>query len=202
MKYRVGDKVRVRQLEDINKIYKIDQNDRDGMVLLRSYEPYCGNIYKVKSTTEFYYFLEDEEGQLISGFFSEDMVEDVKENGMRYKVGDKVRVRQWDDMAKEFYVNDRGNIFVDGYYFVNKMKQFCGKVYKVCRTNLYGENSYLLNSEDEIFDCLFTDGMLEDVNPLQFHVSSSTLETEDTIWELKDNKIIATPKMQKESEKK
>lgn len=121
---------------------------------------------------------------------------------MRYKVGDKVRVRQWDDMAKEFYVNDRGNIFVDGYYFVNKMKQFCGKVYKVCRTNLYGENSYLLNSEDEIFDWLFTDGMLEDVNPLQFHVSSSTLETEDTIWELKDNKIIATPKMQKESEKK
>ena len=43
---------------------------------------------------------------------------------MRYKVGDKVRVRQWDDMAKEFYVNDGGNIFVDGYYFVNKMKQF------------------------------------------------------------------------------
>lgn len=121
---------------------------------------------------------------------------------MRYKVGDKVRVRQWDDMAKEFYVNDRGDIFVGGYYFVNKMKQFCGKVYKVCRMNLYGENSYLLNSEDEILYWLFTDGMLEDVNPLQFHVSSSTLETEDTIWELKDNKIIATPKTQKESEKK
>ncbi len=117
---------------------------------------------------------------------------------MRYKVGDKVRVRQWDDMAKEFYVNDGGNIFVDGYYFVNKMKQFCGKVYKVCRTNLHSENSYLLNSEDEIFDWLFTDGMLEDVNSLSYTPDSSTLETEDTIWKLKDNKIIGTPKSKKE----
>lgn len=98
---------------------------------------------------------------------------------MRYKVGDKVRVRQWDDMAKEFYVSNGGNIFVDGYYFVNKMKQFCGKVYKVCRTNLYGENSYLLNLEDETLDWIFTDGMLEDVNSLSYTPDLPTLKTKN-----------------------
>ena len=29
---------------------------------------------------------------------------------MRYKVGDKVRVRQWDDMAKEFGTDEAGRI--------------------------------------------------------------------------------------------
>lgn len=127
---------------------------------------------------------------------------------MRYKVGDKVRVRQWDDMAKEFYVNDGGNIFVGGYYFVNKMKQFCGKVYKVCRTNLYGENSYLLNSEDEIIDWLFTEGMLEDVNSLSYTPDSPTLKTENVTLTFKNltpkNKeyITTTKKEDKEMKQK
>lgn len=136
MKYRVGDKVRVRQLEDINKIYKIDQNDRDGMVLLRSYEPYCGNTYKVKEIRGFYYDLEDEDGQLVSGFFTEEMLEDVKENKMKYKVGDKVRVRQWDDMVKEFGY-DGVDIYIDNYYFVEEMKQYCGKTYEVCNADWF-----------------------------------------------------------------
>lgn len=198
MKYRVGDKVRVKQLEDINKIYKIDQNDRDGMVLLRSYEPYCGNIYKVKSRTESYYFLENEEGRLISGFFSEDMVEDVKENSMRYKVGDKVRVRQWDDMVKEFGY-DGVDIYIDNYYFIEEMKQYCGKTYEVCNADWF---CYNLKTENEVLDWSFTDGMLEDVNSLQIHADSLTLETENMIFELKDGKIIVKPKTQKESEKK
>lgn len=44
--------------------------------------------------------------------------------------------------------------------------------------------------------------MLEDVSSLQIQPDSLTLETENTIFELKDNKIIVTPKTQKESEKK
>lgn len=198
MKYRVGDKVRVRQLEDINKIYKIDQNDRDGMVLLRSYEPYCGNTYKVKEIRGFYYDLEDEDGQLVSGFFTEEMLEDVKENKMKYKVGDKVRVRQWDDMVKEFGY-DGVDIYIDNYYFVEEMKQYCGKTYEVCNADWF---CYNLKNENEVLDWSFTDGMLEDVNSLQIHADSLTLETENMIFELKDSKIIVKPKTQKESEKK
>ena len=41
---------------------------------------------------------------------------------MKYKVGDKFRVRQWDDMAKEFGVNN-GNIPINGCLFVKEMKQ-------------------------------------------------------------------------------
>lgn len=112
---------------------------------------------------------------------------------MRYKVGDKVRVRQWDDMVKEFGVNN-GNIPINGCLFVKEMKQYCGRTYEVYDKSLY----YILATENEVLEWCFTDSMLEDVNSLSYTPDSSTLETEDTIWKLKDNKIIGTPKSKKE----
>lgn len=112
---------------------------------------------------------------------------------MKYKVGDKVRVRQWDDMAKEFGVNN-GNIPINGCLFVKEMKQYCGRTYEVYGKSLY----YILATENEVLEWCFTDSMLEDVNSLSYTPDSSTLETEDTIWKLKDNKIIGTPKSKKE----
>lgn len=112
---------------------------------------------------------------------------------MKYKVGDKVRVRQWDDMAKEFGVNN-GNIPINGCLFVKEMKQYCGRTYEVYDTSLY----YILATENEVLEWCFADSMLEDVNSLSYTPDSSTLETEDTIWKLKDNKIIGTPKSKKE----
>lgn len=117
---------------------------------------------------------------------------------MRYKVGDKVRVRQWDDMVKEFG-SDGEDIHIDGYYFIKEMKQYCGKTYEV-----YDDMGlhYILKTENEVLDWCFKDEMLEDVSSLQIHADSLTLETENMIFELKDEKIIVTPKTQKESEKK
>lgn len=112
---------------------------------------------------------------------------------MKYKVGDKVRVRQWDDMTKEFGVNN-GNIPINGCLFVKEMKQYCGRTYEVYDKSLY----YILATENEVLEWCFTDSMLEDVNSLSYTPDSSTLETEDTIWKLKDNKIIGTPKSKKE----
>lgn len=117
---------------------------------------------------------------------------------MKYKVGDKVRVRQWNDMVKEFGY-DGVNIYIDEYYFVEEMKQYCGKTYEVCDTNSF---RCILKTENEVLNWFFTDGMLEDVSSLQIHADSLTLETENMIFELKDGKIIVTPKTQKESEKK
>lgn len=116
---------------------------------------------------------------------------------MKYKVGDKVRVRQWNDMVKEFGIKGE-DIPISGCYFVKEMKQYCGKTYEVCDMGLH----YILKTENEVLDWVFTDKMLEDVSSLQIHADSLTLETENMIFELKDNKIIATPKTQKESEKK
>ena len=119
---------------------------------------------------------------------------------MRYKVGDKVRVRQWDDMVKEF--GERfGAIDTPFCFFISSMKVYCGLVYEIAK--VYGCYYELKSNEKSyIKKWYFTDDMLEDVNSLQIHADSLTLETENTIFELKDNKIIVTPKTQKESEKK
>lgn len=176
MKHKVGDKVRVKQLEDINKIFEIDENDSIGMPFLRSYEPYCGNIYKVKVISGCHYYLENEDGQSLGGFFTEEMVEDINESSMRYKVGDKVRVRQWEDMVKEFGVDEFGDINTTGTYFLTKMKEFCGGVYEI--RSVLGK-SYWLKDGDESIEWYFTDDMLEDVNLFSYAPDSLTLKTED-----------------------
>ena len=57
----------------------------------------------------------------------------------RYKVGDKVRVREWDDMLKEFGGNDHAISCTC--LFMDCMKPLCGKVFTVIeerRTGSYG----------------------------------------------------------------
>ena len=48
-------------------------------------------------------------------------------NKHEFKVGDRVRIRQWDDMEKEFGLNEFGSIDCE-YMFTKDMKEFCGKV--------------------------------------------------------------------------
>lgn len=49
----------------------------------------------------------------------------------RYKVGDIVQIRQWNDMVKEFGVNYYGVIRCNNYCsFVGEMKKYCGKNYE------------------------------------------------------------------------
>lgn len=120
---------------------------------------------------------------------------------MKYKVGDKVRVRQWDDMKREFGECLDGIIDTPFCTFVSSMKVYCGLVYEIAK--VYGCHYELKSNEKpHIKNWYFTDGMLEDVNSLQIHADSLTLEAENTIFELKDGKIIVTPKTKKESEKK
>ena len=98
---------------------------------------------------------------------------------MRYKVGDKVRVRQWDDMKREFG-ECLGAIDTPFCLFVSSMKVYCGLVYEIAR--VYGCCYYELKSNEKPYvkKWYFTDDMLESV-------ASPSLKT---------------PKTQKESEKK
>ena len=97
---------------------------------------------------------------------------------MGYKVGDKVRVRQWDDMAKEFG-KCLSAIDTPFYLFVSSMKVYCGLVYEIAE--VYGRCYELKSNEKlDIKKWYFTDDMLESV-------ASPSLKT---------------PKTQKESEKK
>lgn len=54
------------------------------------------------------------------------------------KIGDLVRVRQWNDMANEFEIDDDGDICIPqkDIFFRGRMKNLCGKVLTV--SNVYG----------------------------------------------------------------
>lgn len=49
---------------------------------------------------------------------------------MKIKVGDKIRIREWDDMAQEFGINEDGDIKTKC-FFTRRMKRFCGEVVEV-----------------------------------------------------------------------
>ncbi len=53
-------------------------------------------------------------------------IELIGEDKVEFKVGDRVRIRQWNDMAKEFGVDDNGGIKVED-YFAKKMEHLCGR---------------------------------------------------------------------------
>ena len=44
----------------------------------------------------------------------------------QYKVGDKVTIRSWESMEREFGLNEYGNICVPMFGFVKPMVDFCG----------------------------------------------------------------------------
>lgn len=71
---------------------------------------------------------------------------------MKYKVGDKVRVRQWDDMVKEYGFIDsvERDIYIPDCTFVNSMKKFCGSVVTI--SNIVSNNNrYLIKEDDHLW---------------------------------------------------
>lgn len=75
----------------------------------------------------------------------------------KFKVGDKVRVREWDNMAKEFGVDLVGNIECRP-AFVDNMKCYCGGVYKILGDTcvsyvLEGTGGYFF-SEETLFPAI------------------------------------------------
>lgn len=74
-----------------------------------------------------------------------------------YKVGDKVLVRQWDDMKKEFGLNNYGSI--NTYcHFVSNMKIYCSKIVTI--NKIFTEESkvsYEVEEDDGMWE--WDDGM-------------------------------------------
>ena len=81
---------------------------------------------------------------------------------MKYKSGDKVKIRQWDDMALEFGVDDDGDIQMP-VYFIKEMEQFCGKIVTIKSLNVsLDEEEYYEIMEDTEQAFWFSDDMFED----------------------------------------
>lgn len=84
---------------------------------------------------------------------------------MRFKVGDKVRVREWDDMEKEFGLDDYGHIKCMS-SFTREMKRFCGKVLtieKVSYRNYIAIGNTYFWTDDMFTPAVFTKEWLEDM---------------------------------------
>jgi hypothetical protein len=103
---------------------------------------------------------------------------------MKYKVGDKVRVRNWDELSAEF--NNLG----DGLRLTNrcfnfKMKQYCGKVVKI--TDI-GSSWYKIAEDKK--EWYWDDDMFEPVNTQKIVITSDGVETLARLYD--GNKVIKT----------
>ena len=70
-----------------------------------------------------------------------------------YNVGDKVTIRQWDDMAAEFGLDEYGGIKVPK-TFTEFMKKYCGQTLSIVHVRRYAPqffDSYILDDSSVIF---------------------------------------------------
>lgn len=81
---------------------------------------------------------------------------------MKYKKGDLVIVRDWDDMCEE-HPHSKNNISTGTYTFIKRMAKYCNKLFKI--VGVYG-SYYYLSMNDSRF--MFTDEMLLPYNDKQF----------------------------------
>lgn len=79
---------------------------------------------------------------------------------MRYKAGDKVRVRDWDDMVKEFGICG-GNITIPGCYFIDYMKKYCNCIVTISELTIH--DKYLVEEDSNGF--CWCDEMFEPLDP-------------------------------------
>lgn len=84
MRYKVGDKVKVKSLEDIENIGSYDINNniihKDGnMLFVRNMFYLCGHEFIIEKTINGYYFLKDLEYSF-EDWMLEDVVEETKPN--------------------------------------------------------------------------------------------------------------------------
>lgn len=69
-------------------------------------------------------------------------------NEEEIKIGDVLRIRQWDDMKEEFGERN-GHIRTPDLMFVNNMRRLCGKTFTVSKSMPYGASEMLLYRSEE-----------------------------------------------------
>ena len=92
-----------------------------------------------------------------------------------YNVGDRVTIRQWDDMAAEFGLDEYGGIKVPKAYFTEPMRKYCGKTLTIVRKNHYlspNSDCYYFGGSTMVFTSL----MFEQSKPQSVPPSSLTFD--------------------------
>ena len=81
---------------------------------------------------------------------------------MKYMVGDKVVIRDWDDMIAEYEENPDGYIQMPRFWFTPNMKKYCGKTFTILDVN-DSNTAYILNGQEPV-PFMFTDEMIYSVS--------------------------------------
>ena len=87
--------------------------------------------------------------------------EPVKEKPT-FKVGELVRIRQWDDMVKEFGTRSTGSVNCRC-LFIKGMKPLCGKYAEIVRLNGSLVELKLFNCDDSVENWNYSTDMIEKV---------------------------------------
>lgn len=89
---------------------------------------------------------------------------------MKYQVGDKARVRQWEEMAEEFGLTIDGLIKTGNWYFNDMMRVFCGKELEIIERC---EDYYITKGNGY----RWSDSMFEDITSIKDSGERTTFET-------------------------
>jgi len=73
-------------------------------------------------------------------------IEQPKEVNMKYKVGDRVKIKTWKEMKKEYGVDSDGTIYLSG-CFVPDMEKYCGKIMTISRVEQIGYYEYYMKED-------------------------------------------------------
>ena len=90
---------------------------------------------------------------------------------MKYKIGDKVKVKKWEDLELEYEVDEYGDI-CHGAMFIQEMKEYCGK-------ELVIEQVWNDRYSCHGISYLWQDWMFEDVETKQIDHESTIINLND-----------------------
>lgn len=116
---------------------------------------------------------------------------------MRYKVGDKVRVRDWNDMVKEFGICGE-NITIPGCHFVELMKKYCNCIVTI--SGLTINDKYLVKEDGNVF--YWCDEMFEPLDPFGNALDEMMKKINQYNKEISEMKKEIKPKKQKQKTKR
>ena len=148
MKFKVGDVVEVKEWGELIASYGMDCHNNlmmDSAIFLFPMSKYCGAMFKVSRVMKDGYILSTlgRGGKLLAHkgcpfHFDEDALryplddgEDEECSVSRFEVGDRVRVRTWNDLKENFLIDMDGDLLTGKTYFVKEMKKYCGNVYQI-----------------------------------------------------------------------
>lgn len=92
-----------------------------------------------------------------------------------YNIGDKVTIRQWEDMESEFGLNEFGDIKVPKFFFIRGMKQYYGQTFPIVRID------HSVKYVHSMFDSYYLDGIPAAFTSPMFEQSYSTVVCASTL---------------------